>query len=490
MRYSLFHVEREQQKTLQTQIREMLVSAMLAGQLPSDAPVPSTRAMAKRLKVSRNTVMLAYQALAVDGYLISRERSGFYVSPDVRENLFPAGEGNSDDEEPATSTVDWASKLHLQPSKQINIVKPTNWHDYPYPFIYGQVDPKLFPISSWRDCIRQSLSLKWLDAWTDDRYNEDDPMLVEQIQQRILTGRGVMANRDEILVTMGAQNALYLLSHLLVRQDTKVAVEDPGYPDIRNMLRLRTQALRHIPVDLEGISVEHLKDAELVYVTPSHQYPTNVTMGVERRKELLDWAENNDSLIVEDDYEYETNFRGEPTPALKSLDRNGRVIYVGSLSKSLMPGIRVGYVVAPKELISELRAMRRLVLRHPPGNNQRVVALFLSLGIHNALVNKLSHTYQKRSETLSLALASHFHGWYDVPRFGGSSFWINGPEQLDVRKLVPAALQKGVLIEPGDVFFSNPHKNRSFFRLGFSSIADDKIEPGIKELSECVSSVM
>lgn len=490
MRYSLFQVEREKQKSLQTQIREMLVSAMLAGQLPADAPVPSTRAMAKRLKVSRNTVMLAYQALAADGYLVSRERSGFYVSADVRNDI-NQNQNDKDVVEPlSVNAVDWQGKLRLKPSAQLNIIKPTDWNNYPYPFIYGQVDPKLFPISAWRDCIRQTLSLKWLDAWTDDRFSADDPMLIEQIQQRVLTRRGVMANRDEILVTMGAQNALFMLAHLLVRQDTKVAVEDPGYPDIRNMFRLRTDNILNVPIDQDGLCVDQLQDASLAFVTPSHQYPTNVTMSVARRHQLLDWANKNDGLIIEDDYEYETNFRKEPTPALKSLDRDGRVLYVGSLSKSLMPGLRVGFIVAPPELIKEIRAMRRLILRHPPGNNQRVVALFLSLGIHNALINKLSHNYQKRSEILGLALANHFHGWYEVPKFGGSSFWIKGPEELDVHKLVENARKKGVLIEPGDVFFSNPSENQNYFRLGFSSISDDKIEPGIDLLAQAVQEVM
>lgn len=490
MRYSLFQVEREKPKSLQTQIREMLVSAMLAGQLPADAPVPSTRVMAKRLKVSRNTVMLAYQALTADGYLVSRERSGFYVSCDVRKDLFEKKPQQIDDVEYSENSVDWQNKLRLKPSEQINIVKPMDWSKYPYPFIYGQVDPKLFPISAWRDCVRQSLSLKWLDAWTDDRFNADDPMLVEQIQQRILTRRGVMADRDEILVTMGAQNALFLLVHLLVRKNTQVSVEDPGYPDIRNMFRLRTENVQNIPVDEEGICVDQLGNSELVFVTPSHQYPTNATMSPTRRQQILDWANTNDALIIEDDYEYETHFRSDPVPALKSLDRSGRVLYIGSLSKSLMPGLRVGFIVAPAELVKELRAMRRLMLRHPPGNNQRVVALFLSLGIHNTLINKLSQTYQRRSEILSLALANRFHGWYDVPDFGGSSFWVRGPEELDARQLFLKAQERGVLIEPGDIFFSKPEENRNYFRLGFSSISEAKIEPGIELLAACASEIL
>ena len=486
MRYSLFHVERDTSKTLQAQIREMLVSAMLAGQLAPGAPVPSTRAMARRLTVSRNTVMLAYQALAADGFLVARERSGFYVAEDAGVGLADVSAEEAIPPEPA-KPVDWGSKLRLHPSTQSNISKPLNWHDYPYPFLYGQVDPTLFPIGAWRDCMRQSMSLKWLDAWTDDRFAADDPMLVEQILQKVLMRRGVKATPDEVLITMGAQNALFLIAHMLVRDSTRVAIEDPGYPDIRNMLRLRTPHVSPTPVDGEGIRTDLLGDADLVFVTPSHQYPTNETMSLARRRALLKWADENDALVIEDDYEYETNYRGEPTPALKSLDRSGRVIHVGSLSKSLMPGLRMGFIVGDAELIRELRALRRLMLRHPPGNNQRVVALFLSLGGHDALINRLHRAYLKRWETLGIALADHFPGWSQVPVFGGTSFWVRGPEGFDARRLAASAMERGVLVEPGDIFFSNPEEHRQFFRLGFSSISEDRIENGIKLLAETAS---
>ena len=285
---------------------------------------------------------------------------------------------------------DWDGRFRVQPSGQTNIEKPTNWHDYPYPFIYGQADAALFPIAAWRDCMRQSMGRKWLDAWTNDHFAEDDRILIEQIRQRILTRRGILANPDEILVTLGAQNALYLLSSLLVKRGTTVAIENPGYPDIRNIFQLRTDNIRHVPVDSEGITLgPELMGSELVFVTPSHQYPTNATMSMARRKSLLEWAGDNNSLIIEDDYEFETNYEGEPTPALKSLDQGQRVLYVGSLSKSLMPGLRMGFMVAPAALIREARALRRLMLRHPPGNNQGVVALFLALGHHDTLIGRL-----------------------------------------------------------------------------------------------------
>jgi GntR family transcriptional regulator / MocR family aminotransferase len=488
MRDSLFHIEKVETSTLQNQIRERLVEAMLSGQLPADSPIPSTRAMAKRLSVSRNTVMLAYQALAADGYLTARERSGFYVSHEIRGGMATAPD-TADGDEPESS-VDWSQRLRRQPASQTNITKPSNWHDYPYPFIYGQIDESLFPVADWRDCTRQAMSRKWLDAWTDDRFTEDDPMLIEQLRQRVLSRRGIRAADDEILVTLGAQNALYMLSSLLVKPGTPVAIEEPGYPDIRNILSLMSADIRPTPVDGDGIRVDQLGDAAIAFVTPSHQAPTNGTMSLQRRYDLLTWAAENDALIIEDDYEFETNYTSTPTPALKSLKQSDRVLYVGSLSKSLMPGLRLGFMVGPKDLIAEARALRRLMFRHPPGNNQRVLALFLSLGHHDAVVARLHRTYSARSRVMRTALDRHFPGWSQTPGFGGTSYWLRGPEDLDARALAIAALEVGVVIEPGEIYFADPDQGRRFLRLGFSSIPDERIEPGIAKLAEVANSLL
>lgn len=489
MRDSLFHIERLESTTLQNQICERMVAAMLSGQLPPGAPVPSTRALSKRLKVSRNTVMLAYQALAADGYLTARERSGFFVSEGVRDGLVEMPRDRLD-EETHVGTVDWSRKVPARPSAQANIQKPENWHDYPYPFIYGQVDEALFPIADWRDCARQAMSRKWQDAWTDDRFAEDDPTLVRQILQRVLTRRGIIADQDEILITMGAQNALYLLASLLIRPGGVVAVEDPGYPDMRNILELAGATIKATPVDEDGLRVTELGDADVAFVTPSHQFPTNATMSLARRQALLTWAEARDALIIEDDYEFETNYRGSPTPALKSLDTAGRVLYVGSLSKSLMPGLRMGFLVAPRPLIQEARALRRLILRHPPGNNQRTVALFLALGRHDALISRLHRAYSARWEAMGAALEEHFPRWTTAPGFGGTSFWMRGPDGFDARTLAVEALAEGVVIEPGDVHFLNPEDGRRFFRLGFSSITEDRIPEGVARLARVADDML
>lgn len=488
MRDSLFHIDRSSGLTLQMLLREKLVSAILAGHLPPSSRLPSSRLMAKRLKVSLNTVLLAYQALTEDGYIVARDRSGHYVAPDIMHRLPPeSGPKPAQAAQPGKSPVDWEAKLALHPAEQSNIVKPKNWYDYPYPFIYGQVDANLFPVSVWRDCTRQAMNRKWLYAWTEDRYTEDDPMLVEQIRQRVLTRRGILAKPDEVLVTLGSQNSLYLLASLLVRPGTVVAMEDPGYADIRNMFSLLSADVRTVALDTEGLLVDQLGAAQLAFVTPSHQFPTNVTMSLDRRRALLDWASSSDALVIEDDYEFETNYYGSPIPALKSLDTADRVLYTSSLSKSLMPGLRIGFMVGPRELIKQARALRRLILRHPPSNNQRVAALFLSLGHHDALIAKLHHAYTQRWQTLAAALDAYLPGWAQAPTFGGTSFWVKAPPSIDARLLAARAIERGVVIETGDVYFANPEEGRNYFRLSFSSIPEDRIWSGIASLAAAVA---
>ncbi|MGI9464277.1 MAG: PLP-dependent aminotransferase family protein, partial [Aestuariivirgaceae bacterium] len=372
--------------------------------------------------------------------------------------------------------------------RQTNIVKPLDWPRYPYPFIYGQVDHRLFPIAEWRECSRQALGTKWLDSWTADSHGNDDPMLVEQIRTRLLPRRGIMAREDEVLVTMGAQHALYLIASLLVSRGTQVGLEDPGYPDVRNIFGLRTNKVQPIQVDASGlITDDRLVGCDLIYTTPSHQAPTTVTMPEARRQELLEAAQRHRILVIEDDYEFETNYVRASSPALKSIDRSSRVIYVGSLSKTLFPGLRLGYLVADRAFIAEARALRRLMVRHPPSNNQRTAALFLALGHHDALVMRLRRAYSERWRVMSEALRTIAPELDYVKSAGGTSYWVRGPASLDARVLAEQARQEGLLLEPGDIYFSEQPSPQNFFRLGFSSIDVSQIEPGIRLLTKLFS---
>lgn len=481
--------------SLQDQIRQMLVAAILDGQLSPNVALPSSRELADQLGVARNTVVLSYQMLVEEGYLLSRERSGHFVNPEIlrgRSSVAatpPAQAVPLDGEAPARPV--WRQRIANPPSQQRNIVKPANWQHYEFPFIYGQFDQSLFPTNDWRECCMKSLSIMEIRNWAPDLIERDDESLVQQIRTRVLPRRGVFAMPDEIIITNGCQQALYLIADLLCGEGTTVGFENPGYPDARNIFDNRKARLLPLRVDNHGIAPDELEDSlarcDYVYVTPSHQCPTTATMPLERRRTLLECAQRHDFVIVEDDYESENTFSGTPHPALKSLDSADRVIYVGSLSKTFAPGLRLGYVVGPRELIRELRALRRLMVRHPVGYVQRAFATFLALGHHDALLRRLAHAYRERSQALMAALDAHLPQARYVPITGGASSWVEGPPWLDAERLAADAQAVGVLIEPGGVFFMNDDTDaRRYFRMGFSAIASEKIEPGVRALAQCV----
>jgi len=510
MRDALFHLRRDGKSSLQMQLREMLVSAILQGQIPAGSPLPSSRKLAETLDVARNTVALAYQDLVAEGFLVAHERRGYFVNGEILTGSVQGGRasGRAVASEPAANDTgpDWRHRFKVTPTGQRNVVKPRDWQTFRYPFIYGQVDPALFPLSEWRECSRQALSVDAVRDWCTDHFTLDDSLLVEQIRTRLLPRRGVRVAPDEILVTVGAQHALYLLAALLVNGETTVGIEEPGYADARNIFALRTSKLRPLPLDANGIVIgPELKGCDYVHVTPSHQFPTTVNMPLERREALLARAKADDFVLIEDDYESEINHVGPPHPALKSLDDSGRVIFLASLSKTLAPGLRMGYMVGPRDLIREARALRRLMLRHPPANNQRTVALFLARGHHDSLMRRLSHAYRERWQVMRDALARHLPHCKVWPSIGGTAYWIEGPKSLDARETERLAAIEGILIEPGDVHFMGttwqpvakgkkaPRAGnmidglpRNHFRLGFSSIPVDRIEPGLKLLGEII----
>lgn len=495
----LFRLEPDKSVTLQAQLRRMLVSAILDGQILPGAPLPSCRSLAQSLKVARNTVVLAYQDLVEEGFLIARERSGFFVNPEILTGRAPPTHTEGQERghaaapqmrslEPAADQApDWAARFKSRPGLQRNIVKPADWQDYPYPFIYGQVDQSLFPLAAWRECSRQALSVNAVKDWSKDRFTDDDPLLIEQIRTRLLPRRGVRVAPDEILVTVGAQHALYLLASLLFDSKTTFGIEDPGYTDARNIAGLFAGKRLPLKVDEQGlIPGPELAECDYVYVTPSHQFPTTVTMSLERRHTLLERAQADDFVMIEDDYESELSHQGSPQPALKSMDRSGRVVFISSLSKTLAPGLRLGYMVGPKELIAEARALRRLMIRHPATNNQRTIALFLADGHHDALLRRLCNVYRERLAAAVTAMVKHLPEFSVNLTAGGTALWISGPAQIDMGAVEKAALAKGVVIESGAVHFLNQPGPRNFCRLGVSSIPTERIEPGIMRLAEAV----
>ena len=318
----------------------------------------------------------------------------------------------------------------------------------------------------------QALGARDFSALTADYYDQDDPQLIEFILRHTLPRRGIVARPEEVLITVGAQNALWLTAQILLTQRRTAAIEDPCYHALRDVLTQSRCHLSPIPVDRDGLQPDLIEDGtDVIFATPSHQCPTSATMPHARRKALLERARELDAIIVEDDYEFEVSFLGGPMPALKSLDEDGRVIYVGSFSKSIFPGLRLGYLVGSEEFIREARALRASVLRHPPGHIQRTTAYFLSLGHYDALVRKIGKIYQERREIMENAINEHELEIAGRGVFGGSSFWMRAPEDVSTVELKLALMERDVLIETGHPYFAAGAGIKNFYRLAYSSIS-------------------
>lgn len=480
----LLNIELHNKSSYQQQIREKLVE-LIKQDAFGDKPLPSSRKMAQLIGVSRNTIVLVYESLVDDGYLIARKRSGFFVHPDVHiepaaqpEELLPFG---------TSCAPKWGNLMKKKPSQFTSLNKDRNWIKYPYPFIYGHINVDEFPLYQWRECSRIAESRGKLHEWVEGFIDMDDPELITQIRQQILSKRGIVAQDDEILITLGTQNALFLLSSLLGDKEVTFGIENPGYGELRHIISLGGSSVKPLTVDSEGLQVgEQLKNCDYVCVTPSHQYPSTVTMTVERRKALLEQACRNNFVVIEDDYESEVNFIEDPLPALKSYDQHDRVVYVGSLSKSLTPGTRIGYLVANKQLVKELRRLRHYHYRHPPSNNQRITALFISQGYYDSHVRRMRRTYEEKWLLMQQGVERYLSNCEIHSTPGSFCFWIGLPAGISSQLLLTRGAEKGILIESGDTLFMQENAPKNYIRLGFSAINSDKILPGLVLLGELI----
>ena len=272
----------------------------------------------------------------------------------------------------------------------------------------------------------------------------------------------------------------------LLDESTRVGLEEPGHPHARNSFALRKPKWVEVAVDDDGLVVDALPAVDYLFVTPSHQSPTTATLSLERRQWLLRKVELQDFVIIEDDYEAENLYEGQPMPALKSLDKTGRVLYVGSVSKSVSPALRLGYIVAPRALIKELRAIRHAMVRHPSAFLQHAYALFLSLGHHESHARRVNQVMQARLAAAGQALREFLPDFEFTMPQGGASIWVRAPQWVDAGELALIARNHGVLIEAGDVFFAKPPYPCPFFRLRLSSIAALQIPAGVRALALAV----
>ena len=340
---ALIYLDPDSRLSLQSQIRQKLVDGILQGVFPAGGKLPSSRKLAEQLGVARNTVVLAYDQMVGEGFLESRERSGIFVCDDILEGRIGFDGAPSARSEPGS---DWRDRIRLEVQRSPWLQWPSDWQQHPFPFIDGYFDSSLYPSTQWREASRMALGARVIHEGTVTEGDADDPALIEEIRTKMLPRRGISAALDEILITLGEQNALYIITRLLADRSVRVVMEEPGNPRLRQLLVQSGASVIAQPVDEHGMVINsRLEDAQVIHVTPSHQVPTAVTMPNERREALLKMAASNDQLIIEDDFEHEHNYLGQPHPALRGMDNENRVVYVSGLPKVLAPGLRIGFIV-------------------------------------------------------------------------------------------------------------------------------------------------
>ncbi|QOZ44636.1 PLP-dependent aminotransferase family protein [Bradyrhizobium sp. CCBAU 53340] len=466
--------------SLSMQLVASFIDAIDGKRIPEGVRLPSSRSIAESLKIGRNTVIAAIDSLIEQGYLLAKDRSGIFVAArnDIEyRDIHPVQ---------AVEPYDWSSRL--RPARKV----PVRPSDDPqlslasHNLLYGQFDPSTFPINHWRECERSALGVTEIAEWGRDAFDRDDDALLSSLRQHVLPKHGIWAAQDELLVTLGGQEGRYLVAQLLCRAGTRVGIENPGLTDMAEILATTPAKRVTLNVDEFGLQLsDKLNSCNVVFAMPGHHCPTTAVMPAERRLELLDRARREDMIVVEDTYETELLAHAKMIPSLKSLDREGRVIHVGSLSKCVAPGLRVGFVVASPLVISELRAIRRLIHRHPPGNIQRALAMFIDRGYYHSYMRHVSTTIRRRTDTMVKSIAR----WLPEARVkhfdGASSFWMELPADIEADALSSMLTKQGILVESGERFYSE-NARRNCLRIAVSQIPESKIDGAVKSIRAAI----
>jgi len=474
----LADLDRDSDVPLYRQLRAALERGILTGQIGVGTRLPSSRELSATLDVSRNTVVTAYQELVAEGYVTPLARSGLVVNPELTRRPTP----------PPRGRLDWAARLGRLPGGDLPLSnRPLDWYRYPYPFLGGQPSADLFPRQAWLRALRAALEPPHHWASLQDAQDADDPLLLDALCRHVLPARGIEAAPAEVLVTLGSQHGHALVTAALLGPGKRMAVENPGYPDLWHIAAATGAALVPLAVDGAGlIPTPELATVDALAVTPSHQYPTNVTLSVGRRHQLLDAAGRHGFVIVEDDYDSEFRYQGSPSPALKALDTGGHVVYLGSFSKFLAPGLRLGFLAGDAALVAHLRERRRFQVRHAPGHQQRALALLIDAGDYARALRRARAHLKERWQATVDAVGTEL-GWgtgHDggFPS-GGTGLWVVGPPELDSEALAAAARRRGVLVEPSPAYSLAEPRLRNALKVGFASVRTDRIGGGIAELA-------
>lgn len=489
---SVVHVDPTAETPLYQQLYSGLQQAILTHRLRPGLRLPSSRDMADLFSVSRNTVLNAVEQLVAEGYLESRPRSGTYVSRQLPESFLETTAVLGNVNGRFTNREQLSERGRQLGRTPSTVARPAFSH---HAFSHGLPDVDAFPFSIWTRLVHKHYHQVSRLLFEDDgRFAAGYYPLRRAIAGYLQVARAVRCAPEQVIVVSGSQQALYLVAHLLTDPGDKVWVEEPGYVGARGAFQAAGAVLVPVPVGEDGLDVAAgtaaAPDAACIYVTPSHQFPLGKTMSVANRLKLLNWSAESGAWIIEDDYDSEYRYSGQPIPALQGLDQAGRVIYIGTFSKVMFPGLRLGYLVVPPGLVEAFTTARRLMDVQSPVIAQAALADFIEEGHFARHLRRMRTLYRGRLRLLAATAEKHLKGLLDIETAEAGMHTVGWlPDGVDDVAAFEAAVRHGVELTPLSQYYLG-RCPRPGLVLGFAATAEGEMERGVVRLGEGLMEVI
>ena len=477
---SFFDLDESGTRPLYRQIYSTMREAILSGKLERGLRLPSSRTLATELGISRNTIINAFEQLDSEGFLESKPGSGTYVALELSRAIRKPHASRRSSEASMLPTV----KLSRQGKAMMRAKTPMARAGAPIAFSPGIPALDEFPLQRWNRCVGRA-NLRLDAAALNYGPTEGFIGLRNALSSYLATARGVRCSPEQILLVSGVQQGLDLIARLLIDPGDPVWLEDPGHPGARGVFIASQARIVPVPVDDEGLDVDagiaRAKNASVAYVTPSHQSPGGAIMSIGRRMQLLQWAQRNNSWIVEDDYDSEFRYQGRPLAALQGLVEGARVLYLGTFSKVLAPGLRLAYLVVPEELIDVFSTGRRLLDTHTTFPLQLAMAEFIDKGYLSTHIRRMRQIYRERQAVLLEQVDRHLSQWVAMSPSPSGMHLVGYFDGIDDRELSSAAAARGVNVPALSEYYLDDPK-RSGLIFGYACAPPEKIETGVVTL--------
>jgi GntR family transcriptional regulator/MocR family aminotransferase len=474
-------VYRNSEKPLHRQVYDAFRAMILERRLQSGQQIPSTRALADELGISRIPVLDAYAQLLAEGYIESRAGAGTFVAISLSDRLLGGRPSAAD-------VVKGRPSDAISRASALLPVEGVSWFQGSGAFSVGQIAYDHFPFRVWSDLVTyharrvRASSLNYSDPMGSEEFRE-------VIASYLRTARAVHCDASQIMVVNGSQHALDLSARVLLDAESPVWIEEPGYQFLRHTLTLSGCRLVPVPVDSDGLDVatgvKLCRNARAAYVTPSHQYPLGTTMSTARRLQLLEWAHGSGAWIVEDDYDSEYRYESMPVASMQGLDAGARVIYIGTFSKTLFPSLRLGYIVIPPTLVDRFRAVRQANDLCPSHLYQAALADFISGGHFARHIRKTRQLYAERRDALAQALRKEFGSDKEIlGAEAGMHLVITLPPGMSDQKISARAAQENLWLWPLSAAYAGTKNVRQGFILGFGGTKADEMLHQVRRLKK------